>query len=50
MLKDSASVRDFKSEAFLMTKLVKLMRKEISLFNYFTANHWMKYTNVYSKF
>ena len=29
MLKESASFRDFESEAFLMTKLVKLMRKEI---------------------
>jgi len=29
LLKESASFRDFESEAFLMTKLVKLMRKEI---------------------
>ena len=28
-LRDSTSFRDFESEAFLMTKLVKLMRKEI---------------------
>ena len=29
LLKDSTCIHDFESEAFLITKLVKLMRKEI---------------------